>query len=249
MNYNIAVVDDKRQDSEKLQRNIHMWFNEHNSPARNVTCFNDGQELLNDFEPEKYNIIFMDIIMNSLNGIETVQRLRDIDDRVLVIFTTSSGDYALDACTLHPFDYIVKPYNSERLGRVLAEAVKFLDPPDERLTVQVSRSRYAIPLRKISAVSSKDHFVELVMTEGNCLLCSMKFRDVEAGLSGDKRFLECNRGIIINMDCVSSLSREKDSFIMMDGTHYPIRTRDRKSIIDTFTQYQISRMRRRGGKP
>ena len=71
----------------------------------------------------------------------------------------------------------------------------------------------------------------------------MKFREVEADLMNYRRFLMCNRGLIINMDCVSSLSRDKSSIIMNDGTSYGIKVRGRTEIISEFTQYQISRMR------
>ena len=241
--YNIAVVDDKRTDGEKLQRDIQRWFDENYSKPGNVTCFLDGASLLKVFEPEKFNIVFMDIIMNSLNGIDTARRLRDSDRKALLVFTTSSPEYAFDAFPLHPFDYLVKPCTPERIGSVLSEAVKVLEDYEESLSVRVSRSTYKIPLRKISAVLSNDHFVEVVMSDGNCLLCSMKFREVEADLMNYRRFLMCNRGLIINMDCVSSLSRDKSSIIMNDGTSYGIKVRGRTEIISEFTQYQISRMR------
>ena len=82
------------------------------------------------------------------------------------------------------------------------------------------------------------------MSDGNSMLCSMKFGEAEESLMNDSRFLLCSRGVIINMDCVSSLSRDKLSVIMNDGTYYALRVRNRNELIQTFTQYQISRMRR-----
>ena len=244
MNLNIAVVDDKRLDSEKLQRGIHKWFTEHNNSPRVVTCFPDGEALLRVFEPEKFQLVFMDILMNSMNGIQTAEQLRACDAKALLIFTTASREFAFDAFPLHPFDYIIKPYDHERLGRVLNEAVRVLNSPAPVLNVKVSRSTYAVPLRDISAVMSSDHFVEVVLFDGRCILASMSFREVEAELSQYPRFLLCNRGLIINMDCVASLSRDKSSFIMNDGSHYAIRVHGRAKIIAAFTQYQFSRIRK-----
>ena len=241
---NIAVVDDKRTDSEKLLRGIHRWFSENHSSTENIACFPDGESLLKIFEPEKFHIIFMDIIMDSLSGIDTARRLRDSDSRTLLVFTTSSDEYAFEAFPLHPFDYVMKPCTPEKLGHVLSDAMRLLEAPEASLTVRVSRSVYKIPLRKISAVLSRDHFVEVVMSDGNCMLCSMKFGEVEDALMKHTRFLACNRGVIINMDCVSSLSRDKSSVIMKDGAQYAVKVRGRAAIIEAFTQYQISRMRR-----
>ena len=243
MHLNIAVVDDKRLDSEKLQRGIHKWFTDYSNTPRTITCFPDGEALLKVYEPEKFQLVFMDIIMNSMNGIQTAEHLRAYDSRALLIFTTASREFAFDAFPLHPFDYLVKPYEPDRLGQVLREAVKTLTTPEPILRLKVSRTTYAIPFRDVSAALSRDHFVEIVMFDGKCMLGSMAFREVEAILMEDSRFLLCNRGLIINMDNVASISRDKDSFIMNDGSHYPIRVHGRPKLLAAFTQYQINKMR------
>ena len=248
MNLNIAVVDDKRLDSEKLQRGIHKWFTEHHNTTRAVTCFPDGEALLKVYEPEKFQLVFMDILMNRMNGIQAAEQIRACDTKTLLVFTTASREFAFDAFPLHPFDYLIKPYDPERLGRVLNEAVRVLNNPDPVLNVKVSRSTYAVPLRDISAVLSSDHFVEVVLFDGRCILASMSFREVEAELSQYPCFLLCNRGLIINMDCVASISLDKDVFIMNDGSHYAIRVHGRAKIITAFTQYQFSRIRKIGSR-
>ena len=242
--YNIAVVDDRLNDSVMLQRGIQGWFDENCPAMSNVTCFHDGTSLLQVFQPEMFHIIFMDIIMDSLSGIDTARKLRDSDRKTLLVFTTTSDEFAFETFPLHPFDYLMKPCTPEKLGHVLSEAVKVIDIPEDFLTVRVSRSVYKIPLRKISAVLSNNHFVEVVMSDGNCLLCSMTFGEVEAELIGDRRFLTCNRGLIINMDLVSSLSRDKSSVIMSDGRQFALKVRGRAEVLRVFTQYQISRIRR-----
>ena len=248
MDFNIAVVDDQRLDSEKLTRGIHKWFTDNCDTPRTVTCFPDGEALLRVWEPEKFQIVFMDIIMNRLNGIQTAQILRASDAKALLVFTTSSREYSFDAFPLHAFDYIIKPCNPDKLAQVLSEAVRVLDTPEPVLMARVSKSVYKIRLRDISAVMSRDHFVEVVLEDGRCILCSMSFKEAEAGLEGDQRFLECNRGVIINMDCVASVSKGKDTFLMNDGSQYAIRCRGRMQIYDTFTQYQIARMHGRAGQ-
>ena len=244
MELNIAVVDDKRPDSEKLRLGINAWFSEHHNSSRTITCFPDGEALMRVWRPEMFQIIFLDIIMNRLNGIQTAQKLRCSDAKALLVFTTTSREYVFDAFPLHPFDYIVKPCVPEKLAHVLSEAVRVLETPEPVLNVRVSRTVYSIPLRDISALLSHDHFVDVVLSDGKCMLCSMAFHEAEAGLCGDPRFLTCNRGLIINMDCVASLGRDKESFIMNDGSHYAIKVRGRGKIIADFTQYQIARMRR-----
>ena len=250
MEINIAVVDDRRHDTEKLQRAIHKWFSEnhyHDHTLKNITCFSNGEAVLRDFMPGKFNIVFMDIIMDGMNGIETSKKLRELDPQLIIIFITTSSEYAFETFPVHPFDYIMKPFQCERIYQVLSEAIRVIDAPDPIITVRVSRSVYKIRQRSISAVIANDHTVEIVMSNGNSHLCSMAFREFEDMLRDCANFLERNRGVIINMDNVSSLSRDKSAVIMSDGTHYALKVKSRGEIIRAFTQYQISRMRR-GGK-
>ena len=155
MEINIAVVDDRRTDSEKLQRAIHKWFDENqnlNHNLKNITCFTNGEAILKDFLPGKFQIVFMDIIMNNMNGIETSKKLRELDPQLIIVFITTSSEYAFDAFPLHPFDYIIKPFNCEKIYHVLSEAIRIFDAPDPAITVRVSRSRYKIRLKCISEV-------------------------------------------------------------------------------------------------
>ena len=242
MRLNIAVVDDTRLDSEKLSRSIHRWFTENAGNPQTVTCFRDGESLLKAFKPDKFQMVFMDILMNNLNGIQAAQKLRAADNKALIIFTTTSRDFAFEAFPIHPFDYIVKPCTPEKLGRVLTEAVNFLNTPEPEITVRVSRTTYTLRLRDISAVMSMDHFVNVVLSDGRSILCSMSFTEIHERLT-DPRFLLCNRGLIVNMDCVASLTRNRDAFLMNDGSTLPIRVRGRAKVIHDFTQYQFSRIR------
>ena len=240
---NIAVVDDSRLDSEKLQRGINKWLCENHNSNFQIESFKDGEEILKIFEPDKFQIIFMDIIMNMINGIETAKKLRELDSKVLIIFATTSKEFAFEAFPLHPFDYILKPFAPERLDYVLSEAIRILETPEPFINVKISRSSYKIFLKNISAVLANNHSVEIIKNDGETLTCCMTFKELEEVLLEYPRFLECNRGVIINMDHVMSLSKEKESFIMKDGARYAVHVRRRKNILDSFTQYQISRIR------
>jgi len=240
---NIAVVDDNLSDSEKLRFNVRRWLLENYNNDFHIKSFKNGEEILKIFEPEKFQIVFMDIIMNLINGIETAEKLREIDSKVLIVFTTTSKEFAFEAFPLHPFDYILKPYDPDRINYVLSEAVKILETPEPYVNVKVSRENHKIFLKNITAGQSNNHNVEIITKSGETLNCYMKFKEISDTLLSEPRFLEANRGLIINMDHVMSLSPDKKAFIMKDGREYIIQVRHRKDVIENFTQYQISRIR------
>ncbi len=244
MKVNIAVVEDFKIDSEILISGIRNFFADKHGFLENITSYSTGEEILEDFKPEIFNIVFMDIIMGAINGIETARKLRSFDSKLLIIFMTTSSEFALSAFPTHPFDYIIKPYSEIILNKVLDDALNFLNCYDEPLiNIRASRSEYRIPLRKINSVLSNDHTTKVNMSDGKCLSTSMTFSEIEEKLNAFPSFLYCNRGIIINMDNVSSLNKREGVFIMNDGAVFPIKVRGQSKIISDFSQYQISRMR------
>ena len=243
MKLNIAIVDDNLADRMRLESFIRFWFSEGDGEItlNRVKCYASGEEILNDFEADSFHIVFMDIIMGSLNGIETARALRNSDTRLLIVFITTSSEYALEAFPVHAFDYILKPYKKSDVNRVMNEAVSLLTQKEAVVTVKVGRNEYKIPVRKIVAAVARDHFVEISLSDGNSLLSNMKFREIEQIFSEHDDFLLCNRGVIVNMSKISTMGN--GVFIMKNGAHYPIRKADSSEITAAFSQYLISNMR------
>lgn len=239
----VAIVDDILADSMKLESFIRRCFVDAGWKfgLSEVRCYSSGVEILKDFEPGAFHIVFMDIIMDSINGIETARQLRKSDASLLIVFITTSREYAFEAFTIHTFDYILKPYRMDDVARVLSEAVTLLSEEEASVTLKVSRNEYKIPVRKIISAVAQDHFVSINLMGGKYLLSNMKFSEVERVLSEHEDFLTCNRGVIVNMSHISA--QEEGVFIMKDGMHYPIRRHSRAKIIAAFSQYLINTMR------
>ena len=157
MKLNIAVVDDILCEILKLENFIKNYFRESTHELGLLNSFTSGEELLKDFEPKKFHIVFTDIIMKDVNGIETARLLRADDTELLIIFTTTSREYAFDAFPVHPFDYLLKPYTEDAIYKILDEALRVLSVNEQFAIIRVSRSEYKIPLRLISSVVSQGH--------------------------------------------------------------------------------------------
>ena len=164
---NIAIVDDNRRDSEKLGRAVNKYLFENYTKTFQLETFNDGEEILKTFESEKFQIIFMDIIMNNLTGIDTAKKIRELDNKVLIIFTTTSKEFVFDAFPLHSFDYILKPYEPERLAYILSEAIKILESHETYINIRVSNN---------SAGDMRG--TKFTFTYGNCAINFLPFEDL-----------------------------------------------------------------------
>ena len=201
---NLAIVDDTLSDVFRLKSFVASWFAASEYKLTGITTFTSGEEMLKVFEPKMFQIVFMDIIMNEINGVETARILRDHDTELLIVFTTTSREYAFDAFHIHPFDYVLKPYSKKDVDKVLDEALRFLTANDPAVTIKSGHSEYTIPLRLISSVVSNNHNVDIILTDGKCISSTMTFRQAEKLFADDSRFLLCNRGIIVNMSQISS---------------------------------------------
>ncbi len=237
------VVGDTLSDVFRLKSFAESWFAASEHKLTRITTFTSGEEMLKTFEPKMFQIVFMDIIMGSINGVETAKILRDNDTEILIVFTTTSREYAFDAFPVHPFDYVLKPYSKKDVSKVLDEALHFLTAKDPTITIKATRSEYTIPLRLISSVISNNHTVEIRLTDGRIISSTMTFRQAEKLFTGDSRFLLCNRGIIVNMSEISA--QENGVFIMKNGERYPIRVTGQSKIKAAFSQYLITNMRAR----
>ena len=241
MELNIAVVDDTLSDVVRLKDFIRNWSYGGACELGIIQSYAGGEEMLKDFAPKVFQIVFMDIIMDKLNGIETARQLRLEDTELLIVFTTTSSEYAFQSFSIHPFDYVLKPYSRKEVDKVLDEALRILTANDPTVTIKAARSEYTIPLRLISAVVSNSHNVEINLVDGKCISSTMTFRQAEKLFAEDSRFLLCNRGIIVNMSQISA--QEDGVFIMKSGERYPIRVMGQSKITAAFSQYLIATMR------
>ena len=241
MKLNIAIVDDLKADADRLYQTVAGWEPSCAAEIGRIECFSGGEELLARFERGVFHLVFLDICMDRLNGIETAKRLREIDSRVLIVFVTTSDEFAFQAFPVHAFDYIIKPYAAETLHRVLNEAVRLFGVAEPSFAIRHDRTASDIPASSIVSAVSRGHSVEISLDVGAPINSSMTFAEIEALFGADPRFLLCNRGLIINMEHVATV--ENDAFVMKNGQTWPIRVRGRAQLMEQFAQYQIARLR------
>ena len=89
----IAIVEDEAAVREQLAGYVQRYTRQYGIQFE-VTMFTDGVEILEDYRPV-YDIIFLDVEMQHLDGMETARRIRELDSDVLLIFITNMAQYAI----------------------------------------------------------------------------------------------------------------------------------------------------------
>lgn len=119
---------------------------------------------------EKIDLIFLDINMPQLNGMEL---LKIIPPGVIVIFTTAYTEYAAKAYDLAAVDYLVKPYSFERFSKAIEKAERYFEYNDtdkkRKLKIRHDKSWVLLHYDDIIYVEGKKEYVKIVTTEGSYL--------------------------------------------------------------------------------
>lgn len=234
----MTIVEDQKPDAERPERLLRKEF------SGDTVCFayfESGDAFLRTFTAGSVQVVFLDICMEGTNGIETARQLRQKDPQLLIVFVTSSPEYVWDAFPVHPFDYLLKPYEEEKIRHLAEELQRVLGRQEPELDVRIARQTVQLPLYKIHYALAQNHFVLVATDDGECRAAS-NFAQMEQQLLKQENFLTCNRGVVLNMDKV--LRFDGDCIEMLDGMRLPVRQKDKSRLFAQFTQYQFRHMRR-----
>ena len=119
----IGILEDEPQAAKTLESYIVKFFSDRSENV-NVRKYDNAFSLLEDYHSDM-DVLFMDIQMNLMNGLEAATRIRQQDPRVLIVFVTNLAQYAVEGYSVNAFDFILKPVNyvgfSMKLERILKE--------------------------------------------------------------------------------------------------------------------------------
>ena len=114
--YRILICDDEKDIRELIANKVEKQY-----PDAEIIFFQSGEELL--LVDESIDILFLDIQMSGIDGMETARELRKKDKKVILIFVTAVEEYVFQAFDVGAFNYIVKPIDDGKFSDVLHRAV------------------------------------------------------------------------------------------------------------------------------
>ena len=231
---NIALVEDNETDTKHIS-NLLYDYEKQNKLALSIDCFTDGRAFLESFEKYKYSIVFMDIYMESMNGIETAQGIREKDHSCIIIFLTSSEDFMPQAFSCHAFEYIQKPASKERIFRVLSDALKFLPQTSRVFKFNCNRQTIRLLYADIVCVVANGHNTNITDSYGTTFSPYSSFSEFIKPLTSDNCFLLINKGILVNMDHI--IKFENKTCLLTGGISLPVRVREYAQIEQTWLDY------------
>lgn len=108
------VIDDEKPAQLHLQRLL-----QSDGRINPVQCFSTAREGIHYLTIDRVDVVFLDIGMPEVNGLEAAEYIQQLDSSIRIIFVTAYADHAVEAFELHALDYILKPVSSARLSKTI----------------------------------------------------------------------------------------------------------------------------------
>ena len=176
-----------------------------------VGVYHDGARALAFLEEEGADLVFLDIQMPEMGGLELAARLAELPRPPRVVFVTAYAQYALEAFKVRAMDYLLKPFDAADLlrirdrmagaGRIAPETPRF----PRTILVEGATGFDVVPVDRIRMIVAREREVFLETLDGRSRPTRTRLTEFEARLD-PAFFLRCHRNYIVNVDQVANLT-------------------------------------------
>ena len=227
----IAIVEDELDMAQDLTRYVNQFFH-HNNLDVQIVHFDTALKLLDDYK-YAYDLIFMDINLPTINGMDAVKTIRKIDNSVMIIFVTSLAQYAIKGYEVNAFDFILKPINYYNFSLKMNRALPILNAKNNKTIAISNKTNFkTIEVSTIMYIEVIDHKIVIHTTKGN--YDSFDTLNKYIDLLKDDSFALCNRSYLINLKYVDEVDQK---YVYVGDDALIISRPRRKDFIHAFNMY------------
>ena len=231
----IAIVEDEQEQSTRLESYIRRYAEEHGTGTQ-VTVYSNVITFLETYKAN-FDIVFMDIMMPMMNGMDASHLLREKDDKVMLIFVTSMRQYALRGYDVGASDFIVKPVAYPEFTLKFTRALsKIPQSKDEDILLRTEGGFVRLTADKIRYVEVRGHHC-VYHTDSNTYQQYQTMKAVEDALPKEY-FARCNNFLLVNLAFVEKID---GLTVWVAGEALPISHPRKKPFSDAFAEYAGSK--------
>lgn len=227
----VAIVEDEAGVQEQLAGYLQRYTRQYGTEFE-VHPFGDGVEILEEYRPV-YDIILLDIEMKHLDGMETAQRIRQLDPEVILVFITNMAQYAIRGYAVGALDYLLKPVPYFAFSQQLQKAEdQVRRRRSHYLVVPVSGGLRRLDTARIYYIESQGHQMHFY-TEDDHFAAPGTLKALEEKLA-DWPFARCNSGYLVNLAQVSGVQQNE---VRVGPYRLQISRPKRKSFLAALADY------------
>lgn len=205
---NCIIVEDELPAREELK-----YFLNEEKEIKLIEEFESPLDTLNFLEKNKIDVVFLDINMPDMNGINLGKIISKIYPEVKIIFITAYKDYAVDAFEVKAFDYLLKPYSEERIRNLLKSLVSTKSVDNilnrntslKKITINMDEKIYVLSLTDVDYIEANEKET-LIFANKKRYVSKIKISKWEEMLEG-YNFYRCHRSYIVNLDKIVEIEQ------------------------------------------
>lgn len=203
---NILVCDDEKLFLDRLIHKITAYLKTREIPFQ-MTTFSSGEDLLEHGAYEPFDLAFLDISMDTVNGIEAAGRLRSFNPKICIVFVTGYMDYVLDGYKVGAFRYLLKDSLDVSFEECMEEALKKFHIDTDEICLEFTDQRRYMKAEEICLVESKGHKLLFLAASDRHLIGTMnrKLAEMES-LLGGYGFLRVHQSYMVNMRYIVNIA-------------------------------------------
>lgn len=226
-----AIIDDMKKETDLLGSYLDRFEKEKElAIARSV--FHSPVEFLESYSYD-YDLIFLDIEMPGLNGIETAKEIRRMDPSVLIMFITNMAQYAINGYEVEAVDYVLKPLAYEDFRLKMQKAMRYIaQNKDDTLSLTTADGTVRVRILDIFYVEVARHYL-LYHTAAGQFTVRGTMKEAEETL-GPYHFVRCSHSFLVNLKYVESVN---GNILKCGGSEILISRNKKKEFLYEFTRY------------
>ena len=232
----VAICEDTKSDKEALLS----LFSKINIPV-NYSLFSSGEELLENFKPDIYDLLLTDIYMEGITGIEAVKKVREIDEDIPIAFITTSTEFALESYRLSALKYIEKPFKKKDIESILKLALMHRDSAPA-LIIQKNGHAERIPFSQIIFLEQQTHQLIIYLRNQSEIQIYEKLSSLLPQLNA-QNFFSPHKSYAVNLAFIRLIDTDLKCFVTHNGKNIPIRRESMGKAKKAFEDFLFNQTR------
>lgn len=225
-----AICDDNREHIAILKD----YFDEQSALSIETEPYESGEDLVRDYTEnhQRYDALFIDMEMGGMNGIETANAIRDIDERVIIVFVTSHTKYAIESFQCEPLSFIVKPIQKSKIEKVIKVIAKKV--LQKRSTISFYEGSEYIRLYCDDILyCNSEHNDVIIHTKDGTNFVRMTLSDLEKRLEPGM-FFRIHRSFIVNLRYVKKCTKNNEIILYKCSDVLPLSRQNKKRFTEAL---------------
>jgi two-component system response regulator LytT len=238
----IVICEDQQFYAASLQKCIDRWSKNNEKNDIVVDLFTSAEDLLDVWDRHlNYDLAFLDIMMpDGLNGLDLARRIRELDNRINIVFVTNNQGHVFDGYSVEALRYFSKPFSEKDIFEVLEIVQKKLAMEmGHSILLPLKYQTIVLSLREILYAEAYLHSVNVYRASDlKCLEAKLRISDMREKLKGTT-MIQCHRGYLVNLMYVRGI--QKKALRLTTGQEIPVGNNYTQEVYKAFFSYFVGR--------